>query len=289
MRPRYRSLTPPLIAILVLSAGMTGCETQASRERARLAAEAARRQAETEPPTEEVLSQIRQASEIFMHEHHANEKIESCSFTSLTPNLFLVGVSVQGAASAGSVRQLSAERIRDEEKSWFTGDLKENGDLLWVIDDLDEVKMAILARRHGLAGEVAAIDAQDPGYTQVHSWGHRTWLDDYLLWHYLYHRPAPVLYTLSRGYQTQAEGFRFQDPQGAMIQPEDARPYQASAARTGGRSSVFLGGSAWRPPLASQVGVTHGSVFLSKGFGVSHGFSRGGFGGAGHAAGGHGG
>jgi hypothetical protein len=292
MRPRYRSLTPPLVVILAFSAGIPGCDTQASRERARLAEETARRQAETDPPTQEVLSQVRAAAEVFMQERHGDERAEGYSFTALTPNLFLVGVSVRDSAGGTTVRQLSAERLRDVEESWFSGELKENGDLLWVVDDLDEVKMKILARRHGLDDEVNALRDQDPGYSYRHSWGRRTWLDDYLLWHYVYHRPAPILYTPAGGYQTQPMGYRFQDPSGAHIQPEDTRPFQASAARTGGRSSVFLGGGAWRPPLADQVGETRGRAFVAKGSGHSwfgfHGFfSRGGFGRAGHAAGGH--
>ena len=311
MRPRYRSLTPPLIAILVLSAGGAGCETQASRERARLAEEGARRRAETEPPTQEVLGQVREAAADFMKERHADQQVEGWSFTALTPNLILVGVSVRDAAGAPAVRQLSAERVRDEEPSWFIGELKENGDLLWVIDDLDELKMKLLASRHGLEPEVEAIRGQDSGYTHVHSWGRRTWLDDYLLWHYLYHRPPAVSYTAGGGYQAQPMGYRFQDPSGARIQPEDARPYEAGPARTGGRSWVFLGGNAWRPPLSSSTTGSHGqgyrvnggggsarpgffgSLFrggsFSRGGSVSHGssVSRGGFGSAGHAAGGH--
>lgn len=292
MRPRYRSLTPPLIAILVLSAGTTGCDTQARRERARLAEETARRQAETQPPTEEVLAQVRAASEAFMKEHHGDQQAEGYSFTALTPNLFLVGVSVRDpAGGASTVRQLSAERLRDVEESWFSGDLKENGDLLWVIDDLDEVKMKTLAMRHGLNGEVNAVRDQDPGYVRTHSWGRRTWVDDYLLWHYLFHRPAPVTWAPGGGYRTEPPGYRFQDPGGGRIQPDDARPYQAAAAPTGGRSSVFLGGGAWRPPLASSVGGQHGQAFVARGAGISRpgarGSARGGFGAAGRAAGFH--
>jgi hypothetical protein len=278
--------------ILAFSAGNTGCDTRASRERARLADDQARRRAETDPPSVEVLSQIRAASGAFMSEKHAGESVEGYSFTSLTPNLFLVGVSVRNPPAGGStVRQLSAERVRDTEESWLTGEPKENGDLLWVIDDLDEVNMKILARRHGLDGEVGALRDSGPGYAYPHSWGRRTWLDDYLLWHYVYHRPAPVACTPGGVFQAQPLGFRFQEP-GTCIQPEDARPYQACAAPTGGRSSVFLGGSAWRPPLATALGETRGQAFAARGSGLaaagSHGFfSRGGFGAAGHFAGGH--
>ena len=289
MRFRYRSLTPPAVAILVLSG--TACDTRASRERTRIAEETARRQAETEPPTQEVLSQIRAATEAFMKEHHGDEQVDGCSFTSLTPNLFLVGVSVRKGGEA-TARQLSAERLRDMEPGWFSGELKENGDLLWVIDDLNEVNLRVLAARHGLGDEVEGIRGQDPGYNTRHSWGRRTWLDDYLLWHYLYHRPAPVLYTPGGGYQAQPMGYRFQDPGGARIQPDDARPYQAAAARTGGRSTVFLGGGAWRPPPVSMAGASHGSAFVARGAGIAWSgthaaAARGGFGAAGRAAGGH--
>jgi hypothetical protein len=312
MRPRFRSLTPPLITILVLSAGGAGCETQASRERARLAEADARRRAETEPPTQEVLGQIREAAAAFMKERHGEQQVEAWTFTSLTPNLFLVGVSVRDPGGATAVRQLSAERLRDEEPSWLSGELQENGELVWVIDDLDELKMKLLASRHGLEPEVDQIRGEDSGYTHVHSWGRRTWLDDYLLWHYLYHRPPPVFYSPGGGYQAQPMGYRFQDPAGARIQPEDARPYEAGAARTGGRSAVFLGGGAWHPPLASTTvgsqGLGYhvsgggggaarpgffGSLFRggsgSRGGSVSRGgaFARGGFGAAGRAAGGH--
>jgi hypothetical protein len=280
-----------VVTILVLS-GIAGCDTQASRERTRIAEETARRQAETEPPTQEALSQIRAATEAFMKERHGDEQVQSCAFTSLTPNLFLVGVTVRQGGGEATVRQLSAERLRDMEEGWFSGELKENGDLLWVIDDLNEVNMRVLATRHGLGGEVDWIRGQDPGYTTRHSWGHRTWLDDYLLWHYLYHRPAPVLYTPGGGYQAQPMGYRFQDPGGARIQPEDARPYEAAAARTGGRSAVFLGGSAWRPPPISQAGASHGSTFVARGSGIARSgahaaAARGGFGAAGRAAAGH--
>jgi hypothetical protein len=293
MRPRFRSLTPPLITILVLSAGGAGCQTRASRERARLAEESARRQAETEPPTEEVLGQVRAACEAFMKERHPDQTADSFTFTALTPNLFLVGASVRDPAGGpATVRQLSAERLRDVEESWFSGTLKESGDLLWVVDDLDEVQMKALAIRHGLNPEVDAVRDQDPGNGRVHSWGHRSWLDDYLLWHYLFHRPAPVTWAPGSGYRTQPRGYRFQDPAGGRIQPEDARAYQSAAAATGGRSSVFLGGGAWRPPLASQAGTSRGRTFVARGAGITHlggrSFSaRGGFGSAGRSAGMH--
>jgi hypothetical protein len=291
MRPRYRSLTPPLVAILVLSAGNPACETQASRERARLAEATARRRAETEPPTQEVLAQVQEAAATFMKERHAGQQAEGYSFTALTPNLFLVGVSVRDEAGSAAVRQLSAERLRDEEPGWLTGEPKENGDLIWVVDDLDELKMKLLASRHGLEGEVGRIRDQDPGYAHAHSWGRRTWLDDYLLWHYVFHRPPPVLYTPGGGYRPQPMGYRFQDPAGARIQPEDARPYEASAAPTGGRSSVFLGGGAWRPPLASTSIGSQGRSFRAGGgssrSGVFGSIFRGGFGSAGRAAGSH--
>jgi hypothetical protein len=86
------------------------------------------------------------------------------------------------------------------------------------------------------------------------------------------------------------EGYRFQDP-AHPIAPADAARFQAAAAPTGGRSMVFLGGSAWRPPLAGSVGSIPGQAFLAGPHGTIAGHAamgalgRGGFGAAGHAAG----
>jgi len=291
MRRRFRSATPPLIAILVLSAGITGCDTEAKRQQRQAEENRARRQAETEPPTPEVLSQVRTATDDFMKEHHPALDVESCTFTSLTPNLFLIGVSVKDVLNGNShyVKQLTAERLRDVEDSWL-GDQKENGQLLWVIDYADEQKMKVLAERHGFAREVDSIRNEDPSYRRSCSWGHRSWLDDYLLWHYVFHRPSPMGYGPGMGFRPMPMGFRFNDP-GRPIQPDDARPFQSAAVPTGGRSSVFLGGSAWRPPLVSQVGSIPGQAFMARGSGISGkaamgSVSRGGFGSAGHAAGG---
>ena len=294
MGPKYRSLTPPLVAILALSAGV-GCNTEAKRQRALEQENAERRKAETEPPTEEVLSQIRTATTDFMLEHHPNLEIEGTTFTSLTPNLFMIGVSVRDRVPGNRfVAQLTAERLRDVEEDW-NGDLTANGQLLWVIDYASEPKMKELAQRHGFAGEVDAIRNEDPEYRQRCSWGHRSWMDDYLLWAFLFHRPAPMFFGpgVGSGFRPMPPGFRFHDPN-RPIQTEDARPFQSAAAATGGRSSVFLGGSAWRPPLVTQHGAS-GQAFMAHGRGISGkssmgSVSRGGFGAHGHAAGGsHGG
>ncbi len=292
----YRTLTPPLVAILTLSAGITGCDTEASRQREaaekarqRQLEDSLRREAETQAPTELVLNQVRAATEAFMAEHHADLNLEGSTFTALTPNLFLVGVSVREKLRGNAyLKQLTAERLRDVAPD-EEGDLHENGEFLWVIDYLDAQKMQVLARRHGLESEVEAIRRQDPGYRHGASWGHRSWLDDYLLWHFLFGRPSAMGFWPGQGFRPMAPGFRFQDP-GHPMRPEDAQPFRGAAAATGGRSMVFLGGSAWRPPVASQVGPLPGQAFTARGAGVSGrapmgSLSRGGFGAAGHVAG----
>jgi len=90
-------------------------------------------------------------------------------------------------------------------------------------------------------------------------------------------------------FQQMAPGYRFQDP-ARPIQPGDASGFK-SAAATGGRSAVFLGGSAWRPPLVSQASGLSGQAFVAHGSGISGkaamgSVSRGGFGASGRAAGG---
>lgn len=291
MRRRFRSATPPLLAILVLSAGITGCDTEAKRQRRQAEEDLARRQAETEPPTPEVLTQLRTATDDFMKEHHPGLQVEGCTFTSLTPNLFLIGVSVYDVLGGNTryVKQLTGERMRDVEDNWL-GESRENGQLLWIIDYADEQKMKTLADRHGFAHEVDAVRDTDPRYDHGYSWGHRSWLDDYLLWHYVFHRPSPMAYGPGMGFRPMPMGYRFHDP-GHPIQAEDARAFQAAAAPTGGRSSVFLGGSAWRPPLVSQVSSIPGQAFSVSGSHISGkasmgSVSRGGFGASGHAAGG---
>jgi len=87
-----------------------------------------------------------------------------------------------------------------------------------------------------------------------------------------------------------APGFRFHDP-GRPITPGDAKAFQAAAAPTGGRSMVFLGGSAWRPPSVGSVGSLPGQAFVAGPRGSISGkasigsVGRGGFGAAGHASG----
>ena len=292
MRPGFRSLTPPLITILALSAGM-GCDTEAKRQRLQAEEESARRRAETESPTPQVLAQIKAATDDFMQEHHQALDVESTSYTALTPNLFLVGVSVRDRGAGNRfISQLTAERLRDVEEDW-NGDTTENGTLLWVIDYASEAKMKALAQRHGFEGEVDAIRREDPEARRNSSWGRRSWIDDYLLWHFLFNRPAPMYYGPNgsgMAFRQMAPGYRFQDP-ARPIQPEDASPFKRATAATGGRSTVFLGGSAWRPPLVSQASGLTGQAFVAHGSGISGkaamgSVSHGGFGAAGRAAGG---
>ena len=297
MAPRYRSLVPPAILILAFTAGGTGCDTEARRQRR---AEQSRRdqawedgqrhQAEVEPPSPEVMDQVKAAISAFMEEHQAALLVEGTTFTPLTPNLFLVGVAVKDLVHENSyVAQLTAERLRDV--AWGEDEQpRENGQLLWVVDYADAQKMAALAQRHGFGPEVERIRSQDRGDGYRSSWGHRSWLDNYLLWHFLFHRPSSYGYRAGGSYSPMAPGYRFQDP-GHPITASDAQPFQPAAAATGGRSMVFLGGSGWRPPLVSGTPGLSGQAFLAGHGGSLAGkaamgsVSRGGFGAAGHAAG----
>ena len=297
MARAFRTLVPPTILILAYTAGNLGCDTEAKRQaraeesrRNQVWEESQRRKAETEPPTPETLEQVRTAIHTFMEAHHPELLVESETFTPLTPNLFLVGEGVKDLLHENRyVAQLTAERLRDV--SWGEGDVpRENGQLLWVIDYADARKMALLAQRHGFGAEVQSIRDQDRDERHHSSWGRRSWLDDYLLWHVLFHRPPSYGYRAAGGFPPMPAGYRPQDP-GHPIRPDDAAPFQSAAAATGGRSSVFLGGSAWRPPLVSSVAELPGQAFLAGRGGTITGHAamgavaRGGFGAAGHAAG----
>jgi len=298
MTRRYRSLVPPAVLILAFTAGSTGCDTEARRQaraeearRNQAWEDGQRRQAECAPPTPEILNQVRTAAQSFMDAQHPELLVEGYTFTPLTPNLFLVGAAVKDLLHGNRyVAQLTAERLRDVSWGEAGGAPRENGQLLWVIDYADERKLGELASRHGFGDEVARIRDQDRDGRFRGSWGRRTWLDDYLLWHFLFHRPASYGYRPGGGFSPMAPGFRPQDP-AHPIREEDARPFQSAASPTGGRSAVFLGGSAWRPPLVSSVEHLPGQAFLAGPGGAIAGHaalgavSRGGFGAAGHAAG----
>jgi hypothetical protein len=295
----YRSAVPPLVLILAATAGTLACDNQAHRQgridafrRDQEWTEGQRREAETAPPTPEVLEQVRAATASFLSERHPELGVEGITLTPLTPNLFLVGASVKDLLKENRyVAQLTAERLQDVD---WDGEFTPNGRLLWVVDYASAEKMRDLSRRHGFGEEVDRIRNQDPQYRT--SWGRRSWLDDYLLWHYLFHRPASCGYRPGSGFTPMPPGYRFQDP-GRPITPEDATRFQSAAAPTGGRSMVFLGGNAWRPPLLSGVDNLSGSVYaagphgsVSAGgpvYGAGKAFAggRGGFGAAGRAAG----
>lgn len=293
---RYRSLVPPAVLILLFTGGSTGCDTEARRQRRAEEArqrqareDGQRREAETDPPTPEVLEQVRAATKAFMDERHPDLAVEGETFTPLTPNLFLVGVAVKDLVHENSfVAQLTAERLRDGD--WGEdGEAKDNARLLWLVDYASEEKMKELADRHGFGPEVDRIQELDrDGYRT--SWGRRGWLDNYLLWHYLFHRPPAYSTTPGMGFAPMAAGYRFQDP-GHPITAQDGGRFQAAAAPTGGRSMVFLGGSAWRPPMAGAVAARSGTAFVAGARGSISGrttlgaVSRGGFGGFGRAAG----
>lgn len=288
----YRGLVPPALLILVFSGG-AGCESEARKaekaQRHKAWEDSGRREAETAPPTPEVLEQVRAATKAFMDERHPELEAEGTTLTPLTPNLFLVGVAVHDPIQGNRyVAQLSAERLRD-------GDWGEEGEagrdarLLWVVDYADEARMKELAQRHGFGPEVERIRDQDRDYRARASWGQRGWLDNYLLWHYLFHRPGAYTYG-SGGFTAQAPGYRFTDPQ-HPIAPADAERFQSAAAATGGRSMAFLGGSAWRPPPVSAVSARSGQAFVAGPRGGITGkaglgtVSRGGFGALGRAFG----
>jgi hypothetical protein len=297
MPRRYRSLVPPAALILAFTAGGAGCDTEARRlaraedaRRNQAWEDGQRRKAETEPPTPEVQEQVKAATQSFMEQHHADLLVEGTTFTPLTPNLFLVGVSVKDLLHENRyVAQLTAERMRDV--TWGEGEEpRENGQLLWVIDYADAAKMAVLAQRHGFAQEVDRIRDQDREGRYATSWGQRSWLDNYLIWHMLFNRPSSYGYRAGSGFAPMAPGYRFQDPAHPIMAP-DAQRFQAAAAPTGGRSMVFLGGSAWRPPLVSSAASLPGQAFVAGRGGTIAGHaamgsvSRGGFGAAGHASG----
>jgi hypothetical protein len=287
-RTRFRSAAVPGLLLVTLSAVYLGCQREAPEKQRRLQAqEAARRsRAEAEPPSPAVLEQLRSAAQDFMTEHTPGVTVQGFSFTQMTPNLYLVGVNTTDIATGrAEVQQLSAERLRDARRS-EDGSIEDHGDFLWVIDRLDAAKMEALAQRHGIAGEVASVRER---HGQDASWGHRSWLDDYLLWHFLFHRPSPMGFGYGSGFMPQPMGYRFYAPQ-RPFQEADVRPYQPAAAPTGGHSSVFLSGQAWNPPRAADVPISgqaygvsaqHGGFVGKTGLG---GVSRGGFGAAGHGA-----
>ncbi|MDR3669396.1 MAG: hypothetical protein P4L36_01045 [Holophaga sp.] len=287
---RYRSLVPPAVLILVFTGG--ACDTEAGRarkaEQARLRQareDTARLEAEQAPPTAEVLEQVRTAAKAFMDERHPDLLVEGQTLTPLTPNLFLVGVAVKDLVHENRyVAQLTAERLRDGD--WGEdGEAKDGARLVWLVDYASEPKLRELAERHGFAPEMDRIRGQNPRT----SWGRRSWLDDYLVWHYLFHRP-PAYMASGGGFTAMPAGYRFQDP-GHPISAGDAAGFQSAAAPTGGRSMVFLGGSAWRPPPVGAVLSRSGQAFAAGPRGSISGrvslggVVRGGFGAAGHAAG----
>jgi hypothetical protein len=288
---RYRSLVPPAVLILVFTGG--ACDTAAGRarkaEQARLRQareDSARLEAEQAPPTAEVLEQVRAATKAFMDQRHPELLVEGETLTPLTPNLFLVGVAVKDLVHENRyVAQLTAERLRDGD--WGEdGEAKADARLVWLVDYASEQKLRELAERHGFAPEMDRIRAQD----RRTSWGRRTWLDDYLVWHYLFHRPPAYGAASGRGFSPMPAGYRFQDPE-HPVTAEDAARFQSAAAPTGGRSMVFLGGSAWRPPPVGAVQSRSGQAFAAGPHGSISGrvslggVARGGFGAAGRAAG----
>ena len=285
---RYCSAAVPGLLLVSLSAAYLGCDRQDPEKQRRLQAEEAarRHRAEAEPPSPAVLEQLRAASQDFMTEHEPLVTVQGFSFTQLTPNLYLVGANITDLeTNKPAVRQLSAERLRDTRlKEDHT--VEDRGDTLWVIDRVDAAKMEALAQRHGIAGEVASVRERHENRS---SWGHRSWLDDYLLWHFLFHRPSPMGFGYGMGFAPQPQGYRFYEPQ-RPFRDADVRPYQAAAAPTGGRSGVFLSGQAWNPPRAPDVPISgqasgvsaqHGGFTGKTGLG---GTARGGFGAAGHGA-----
>lgn len=264
--------------MLALSGGMVGCEREATRQAREARETEARRKAEVEAPSPQVLEQVRTAAGKFLAEQHPGLEVENMTLTSLTPNAFLIGAAVKDKAKGNRwVSQLTAERLRE--------DGRESAEMAWVIDYAEEGKLQKLADRHGFGHEVSRIASQPHGS----SWGHRSYLDNLLLWHVLFNRPSPFGWSPFGGFSPMARGFRPHDP-GRPIRPDDVDRFRSAAAPTGGRSSVFLSGSAWRPPTVGQAGALHGSAYPvgrsgSVGSRTSLGsVSRGGFGSTGRSA-----
>jgi len=286
--PRFRSVAVPGLLLVSLSAAYLGCQREDPEKQRRLQAEEAarRKRVEVEPPSPAVLEQLRVAAQDFMTEHVKGVTVQGFSFTQLTPSLYLVGANTtETATGKAEVQQLSAERLRDARKD-EDGSTEEHGDFLWVIDRVDAAKMQVLAQRHGIAGEVASVRER---HGERSSWGHRSWLDDYLLWHFLFNRPSPMGFGYGSGFMPHPPGYRFYAPQ-RPFQDADAWPYRPAAAPTGGRSSVFLTGQAWNPPRATEVPISgqaygvsarHGGFTGKTGLG---GVARSGFGAAGRGA-----
>ncbi len=290
-RRSFRTLAVPGLLLLTATGLHLGCG-QSEEARRRQQEEAARRaeaqrHLEVDPPSPEVLEQLRQTSQDFLTEHNPEITVQGFSFTELTPNLFLVGASVTDRAHGNTyVKQLTAERLRDSD--WDDGDVRESGDFLWVIDYLDEAKLQALAQRHGIAGEVDRVRALGPADRHSH------WLESYLIWRMVFHRPSPYGFTYGGpGFFAMAPGYR-PDAPARPLQPEDVRPYAPAAAPTGGRSSIFLNGLAWNPPRSVDVprmtgqayGINHSGGYVMGKTGLG-GVARGGFGATGRAVGGH--
>ncbi|HET6330435.1 MAG TPA: hypothetical protein VFF76_06555 [Holophagaceae bacterium] len=278
----------PGVLILSLSGAQLGCDLD-GRARQKQAEEAVlRKQMETNPPSPVVLEQLRQTAQDFLAEHNPEVTVQGFTFTELTPNLFLIGANVTDRVQGNVyVKQLSAERLRDAD--WGEdGEVKETGDFLWVIDYLDAARMDALARRHGIAGEIDQVRGHNNGTST--GWGQHTWLDDYLLWHFLFNRPSPMGYRYGiPGFSAMAPGFRFYAPN-RPFNGDDINPYRQAAAATGGRSAVFLNGAAWNPPRSADVSHMTGQAYGISGAGGFvmgktglGGVPRGGFGATGHA------
>lgn len=304
----FRSSLAPVVAILC-TAGTVGCswvdDWQKELDRRAAVENQNQKKIESTPTPSETLEQIRQVAQAFLDEHHPDLSTQGFDFTQMTPNCFLIGAKVtQKGAKYGYVKHLTAERLREVGED-EDGDASPTGNYLWVIDYADPQKMADLAGRHGFSEEVKAIHDRQFQSSASSPWGERSWLDDYLLWHFLFGRPSVSYYAYNNvkaGFQSRPTGYRFYAPD-RPFREEDTRPFGGIASGNGGRSMAFVSGRGWTAPQSNQVSGLTGQPYAVRGsgggvvakgamgavsrggFGTTGSVSRGGFGAAGRASG----
>jgi hypothetical protein len=278
---RYRSTLAP--ALLILGLAVTfGCDEQPAQSDVF---------DETQAPKQNELEEIRWRCQAFLSEHNPELSVQGFNFNQLTPNVYMVNAEVtDNNTHSKYTKQLSVEKLKDVSED-EDGDLHEMDAKVYAIDYADPFKMAQIAERHGFASEVRSVHDHNVRMAGYNAGYVDNWMDDYLLWSTIYHRPAPMYYGYGMGFQPRPLGFRPYAPM-APINVAAVRSPNAGfgwiAAQNSGRSSAFSSGLSRNPPNVTHLqGSSGAKVFSSAGGkGVSVSSARGGFGG--HASSGTG-
>lgn len=215
-----------------------------------------------DPGTNSVAEQIQFQAEQWVRTYDAGNEVIAISITPMVDDFSIIMLTEKKPDGSTFNKNLYAEKGIKHSVDSDGDDIMDSN---WSVGYLDENVMKVMAKKYGFDQEVEKVASNNVGTAAaVNPQYQNSWLNNYLLWHMIFNRPA----TIEKSYYT---GNRY------IYRAPGYRPYAPAAPL----SKVGVSSNVWAIPRAtngvsSSIISGRGSVVSSK-FG-STSVSRGGFG-----------